>query len=155
MQSEQQSSNQITQVLAQNPAVQELLKRDFTYVQSYSQFCQTQASDNQATWQPELDQYRRAVELKRQQQEERRIAQERQLIQQQKRQHNLKLLLQWQKAAIVLGRSADYVERIREVTAEYEQGLPMSEKTIAARQQDLAAKERQQKPQRQQGELSL
>ncbi len=155
MQSEQQTPSQITQVLAQSPAVQELFKRDFTYVQSYSQFCQTQASDNQATWQPELDQYRRAVELERQQQEERRIAQERQLIQQQERQHNLELLGQWQEAAIALGRPASYVEQIREVTADYQQGLPLSKKTIAARQQDLAAKEQQQKMQRQRGELSL
>lgn len=143
MQSEQQTPSQITQVLAQSPAVQELLKRDFTYVQSYSQFCQSQASDNQATWQPELDQYRRAVELERQQQEEQRIASDRQQQQQQERQHNLKLLEQWQKTAIALGRPASYVERIREVTADYQRGLPLSEKTIAARQQDLAAKERQ------------
>jgi hypothetical protein len=155
MQSEQQSPNQITQVLAQSPAVQELLKRDFTYVQSYSQFCQSQASDNQATWQPELDQYLQAMELERQQQQERRVATEHQQQQQQERQHNLKLLLQWQEVAISLSRPASYVERIREVTADYQQGLPLSEKTIAARQQDLAAKERQQKAQRQQGELSL
>jgi len=51
MQSEQQSSNQITQVLAQSPAVQELLKRSPTYVQSYSEFCQSQAGSNQVTWQ--------------------------------------------------------------------------------------------------------
>ncbi|WP_009630911.1 relaxase/mobilization nuclease domain-containing protein [Synechocystis sp. PCC 7509] len=155
MQSQQQTSKQITQVLAQSPAVQELLKRDFTYAQSYSQFCQSQACDNQTTWQPDLDQYRRAVELERQQQEERRIASERQQQQQQERQHNLKLLLQWQETAIALGRPASYVERIREVTADYQRGLPLSEKTIAARQQDLAAKERQQKAQRPQGELSL
>lgn len=155
MQSEQQTPSQITQVLAQSPAVQELLKRDFTYVQSYSQFCQTQASDNQAIWQPELNQYRRAVELERQQQEEQRIASARQQQQQQERQHNLKLLEQWQKTAIALGRPVSYVERIREVTADYQQGLPLSEKTIAARQQDLAAYQQHQKAQRQQGELSL
>ena len=155
MQAEQQTLSQITQVLAQSPAVQELLKRDLTYAQSYSQFCQSQASDNQATWQTQLDQYRRAVEIERQQQEERRIASERQQQQQQERQHNLKLLLQWQETAISLGRPASYVERIREVTADYQQGLPLSEKTIAARQQDLAAKERQQKAQRPQGGLSL
>ncbi|MBA2748329.1 MAG: relaxase/mobilization nuclease domain-containing protein [Tatlockia sp.] len=153
MQSEQQSPNQITQVLAQSPAVQELLKRDFTYVQSYSQFCQSQASDNQATWQPELDQYLQAMELERQQQEERRVATEHQQQQQQERQHNLKLLLQWQEVAISLSRPASYVERIREVTADYQQGLPLSEKTMAARQQDLAAY--QLHIQRQQGELSL
>ena len=39
MQSQQQSPNQITQVLAQSPAVQELLTRDPSYVQSYSEFC--------------------------------------------------------------------------------------------------------------------
>jgi hypothetical protein len=38
-----------------------------------------------------------------------------------------------------LGRPADYVERIREVTADYQRGLPLSEKTIEARHKDLAA----------------
>jgi len=70
MQSQQQAPNQITQVLAQSPAVQELLRRSTTYVQSYSQFCQSQASDNQATWQAELDQYQRAVEIERQRQQQ-------------------------------------------------------------------------------------
>lgn len=153
MQSEQQTPSQITQVLTQSPAVQELLKRDRSYAQSYSQFCQSQASDNQATWQPSLDQYLRAVELERQQQEKQRIAQERQQQQQQERQHNLKLLLQWQETAIALGRPASYVERIREVTADYQRGLPLSEKTIAARQQDLAGYQRQM--QHQQGGPSL
>ena len=58
MQSEQQSPNQITQVLTQSPAVDELLKRDRTYAQSYSEFCQSQANDHQANWQFELDKYR-------------------------------------------------------------------------------------------------
>jgi hypothetical protein len=151
MQSEQQSPNQIAQVLAQSPAVQELLKRDRTYAQSYSEFCQSYARDNQATWQAGLDQYRRAVEIERQQQEQRRIAKERQLIQQQERQRNLELLGQWHSSAIALGKPADYVSRIREVTADYQRGLPLSEKTIAARQQDLAAKERQQQAQLEQG----
>jgi hypothetical protein len=154
MQSKQQTSNQITQVLAQSPAVQELLIRDLTYAQSYSQFCQSYARDNQATWQPELDQYRRAMEIERQQQEERRISSERQQ-QQQERQHNLKLLLQWQETAIALGKPVSYIERIREVTADYQQGLPLSEKTIAARQQDLAAQERQIQVQQEQGGPSL
>jgi hypothetical protein len=48
----------------------------------------------------------------------------------------LKQLLQWQEAASSLGKPASYVERIREVTASYQRGLPLSEKTIAARQQD-------------------
>lgn len=151
MQSQQQSSNQITQVLAQSPAVQELRRRDFSYVQSYSEFCQSQASTNQATWQTSLDQYRRAVEIERQRTEQQRIALERQLIQQQERQHNLKQLEQWQEAAISLGKPASYIERIREVTASYQRGLPLSEKTIAARQQDLAAKERQHQKQQQRG----
>jgi vacuolar-type H+-ATPase subunit I/STV1 len=153
MQEKQQSPNQITQVLAQSPAVDELLKRDHSYAQSYSQFCQSYASDNQATWQSELDQYRRTVEIERQQQEQQRIAKERQLIQQQERQHNLDLLAQWQKAAISLGKPVSYVERIREVTADYQRGLPLSEKAIEARQQDLAAY--QQKMQLEQGKLSL
>ena len=72
--------------------------------------------------------------------EQQRIAKERQLLEQQERQHNLELLGQWQKAAISLGKPADYVERIREVTADYQRGLPLSAKTIAARQKDLAAK---------------
>ena len=46
MQSQQQTPNQITQVLAQSPAVQELLRRSLTYVQSYSEFCQSQAAAN-------------------------------------------------------------------------------------------------------------
>lgn len=151
MQSRQQSPNQISQVLAQSPAVDELLKRDLSYAQSYSEFCQSQASDNQATWQPKLDQYLRAVEIERQRQEQQRIALELRQQQQQERQHNLKQLEQWQKAAISLGKPADYVERIREVTASYQRGLPLSEKTIAARQQDLAAYQRhQQKPERNQ-----
>ncbi len=151
MQSRQQSPNQITQVLAQSPAVQELLRRDPSYVQSYSEFCQSQASDNQATWQQSLDQYLRAVEIERQRQEEQRIALELRQQQQQERQHNLKLLGQWQKAAISLGKPASYVERIQQVTADYQRGLPLSEKTIEARQQDLAAYQRQQqKPERNQ-----
>ena len=151
MQSRQQSSDQITQVLAQSPAVDELLKRDLFYAQSYSQFCQTQANALQATWQPELDQYRKAAEAERQRQEQQRIAIELRQQQQQERQHNLKLLGQWQKAASSLGKPADYVERIREVTASYQRGLPLSEKTIAARQQDLATHQRQQqKPERNQ-----
>lgn len=153
MQSKQQSPNQITQVLAQSPAVDELLKRDRSYAQSYSEFCQSYASDNQATWQSELDQYRRTVEIERQQQEQQRIAKERQLQQQQERQHNLELLAQWQKAANALGKPVSYVELIREVKADYQRGLPLSEKTIAARQQDLAAY--QQKMQLKRGELSL
>jgi hypothetical protein len=151
MQSQQQTPNQITQVLAQSPAVQELLRRDSTYVQSYSEFCQSQANANQSTWQPSLDQYLRAASAERQRQEQQRIALELRQQQQQERQHNLKLLGQWQKAAISLGKPADYVERILEVTADYQRGLPLSEKTIAARQQDLAAYQQQQpKPERNQ-----
>ncbi len=56
---------------------------------------------------------------------------------------------------IALGRPVSYVERIREVTADYQRGLPLSEKTIAARQKDLTAYQQQQKAQRQQRELSL
>ena len=153
MQSEQQSPNQITQVLTQSPAVQELLKRDRSYAQSYSRFCQSQACDNQANWQPELDQYRRAVEIERQSMEQQRIASERQQQQQQELQHNLKLLEQWQETAIALGRLASYVERIREVTADYQRGIPLSEQTIEARQQDLAAYQLQM--QLKQGGLSL
>ncbi|WP_373526273.1 relaxase/mobilization nuclease domain-containing protein [Nostoc sp.] len=155
MQEGQQSTNQIAQVLAQSPAVQELLKRDRTYTQSYSEFCQSYARDNQATWQIELDQYRSSGEIERQRQEQQRIAKERQLIQQQEQQHNLKLLGQWHSSAIALGKPASYVERIREVTADHQRGIPLSEKTIAARQQDLAAYQRQIQMQRQQGGLSL
>lgn len=153
MQKQQQSPNQIAQVLAQSPAMQELLKRDRSYVQSYSQFCQTQATQNCQPWQRQLDQYQRAVEVERQRQEQGRIALERQLIQQQERQHNLKQLKQWQEAAISLGKPVSYMEWIREVTADYQRGLPLSEKTIEARQQDLAAY--QQKMQLKQGGLSL
>jgi len=139
MQSQQQAPNQITQVLAQSPAVQELLRRSTTYVQSYSEFCQSQASTNQATWQAELDQYRRAVEIELERQDQRRITKERQQQQQLEGQHNLKLLGQWQSAALALGKPASYVERILLVTADYQRGLPLSEKTIAARQKDLTA----------------
>ncbi|WP_158265928.1 relaxase/mobilization nuclease domain-containing protein [Chroococcidiopsis sp. CCALA 051] len=153
MQSRRQTPNQITQVLSQSPAVQELLKRDLTYVQNYSEFCQSQANANQATWQTVLDQYRLESEAERQRQEQRRIAKERQLIQQRERQDNLKQLLQWQEAAISLGKPASYVERIREVTADYQRGLPLSEKIVAARQKDLAAY--QQQVERHRGGLSL
>ena len=95
------------------------------------------------------------MEIERQRQEQRRIAMERQQQQQRERQHNLKLLGQWQEAAISLGRPASYLERIRQVTADYQRGVPLSEKTIAARQQDLAAYQKQLQVQRQQGELSL
>lgn len=150
---QRQSLNQITQVLAQSPAVDELLKRDRSYSVSYSEFCQTYARANHTTWQAELVQYRRAVETERQQQEQWRIAKERQLIQQQERQHNSELLGQWQKAAISLGKPVFYVERIREVMADYQRGLPLSEKIIEARQKDLAAYQSQMQCQR--GELSL
>ncbi len=106
MQEQQQSPNQITQFLTQSPAVQELIKRDRSYAQSYSKFCQSQANANQATWLFELDKYRRAVEIERQQQEQQRRALESQQQQQQERQHNLKLLGHWQEAALTLGRSA-------------------------------------------------
>jgi hypothetical protein len=143
MQSRQQSPKQITQVLAQSPAVQELVKRNLDYAVSYSQFCQSYACDNQATWQASLDQYHAALEIERQRQEQQRIASERQQQQQLERQHNLKLLGQWQKAAIALGKPADYVSRIREVTADYQRGLPLSEKIVEARHTDLAAYQQQ------------
>jgi len=109
------------------------------------------ASDNQATWQTELDQYRRAVEAERQLMEQRRVALELKQQQQRERQHNLKLLGQWQEAAISLGKPASYVERIQAVTSDYQGGLPLSDQTIAARQKDLAAY--QQQMQRHQQEL--
>lgn len=140
---QQQTPNSITQVLSQSPAVQELLKRDRFYVQSYSEYCQSKALTNQSTWLPDLDQYRKAVEIERQRQEQERIAVERQRIEQLERQHNLKLLEQWQKAAISLDKPADYVSRIREVTADYQRGLPLSEKIVEARQEDLATYQQQ------------
>ncbi len=78
------------------------------------------------------------MEIERQQQEQQRIAKERQQQQQLERQHNLKLLEQWHKAAIALGKPADYVEQIGEVTADYQRGLPLSEKIVEARHTDLA-----------------
>lgn len=155
MQKQQHSSNQIAQVLAQSPVVQEIVKRDVSYAQSYSQFCQSQSVANQAPWQAKLDQYRRAVEAQRQRQAQQRIAQERQQRQQQQRQHNLQLLGQWQEAAISLGKPATYVERIREVTADYQRGLPLSEQTTAARQQDIATYQQQQQVQDQHRGFSL
>jgi len=53
-----------------------------------------------------------SVEIERQHQEQQRIAKERQQQQQRERQHNLKLLGQWQSAAISLGKPALYVELI-------------------------------------------
>ncbi len=138
MQSQQQTPNEITFVLAQSPAVQELLKRDRSYVQSYSSYCQSIALTNQSTWRPDLEQYRKAMEIERQITEQQRIASVRQQQQQQERQRNLKLLEQWQKAAIALGKPADYVSRIVEVTADYQRGLPLSKNIVEARQQDLA-----------------
>jgi hypothetical protein len=55
----------------------------------------------------------------------------------------LKLLKQWQKAAIALDKPADYVSRIVEVTADYQHGLPLSEKIVEARQKDLATYQQQ------------
>lgn len=111
MQQQRQTPNEITQVLSQSPAVQELLKRDLSYAHSYSEYCQSQATDNQVTWRDSLDQYRTALENERQIQEQERIAVERQRIEQLERQHNLKLLGQWQKAAISLGKPADFKGR--------------------------------------------
>ncbi|HCF29182.1 MAG TPA: hypothetical protein DEV81_18715 [Cyanobacteria bacterium UBA11049] len=135
---QRQTSNSITQVLLQSPAVQELLKRDRSYAHSYSQYCQSKASNNQATWLKQLDQYRSSVEAERQIFEQQRIATERQRQDLLERQHNLDLLGQWQTAAIALGQPADYVERIREVTADYQRGLPLSENIVEARTEDLA-----------------
>lgn len=151
MQEQQQTPSQITQVLAQSPDMQELAKRDRSYVQSYSQFCQSQAAANQPTWQVKLDQHRRAVEVERQCQEQRRIALERQQRLRQERQYNLKLLGQWQEAAIALDRPAFYVERIQAITADYKRGQPLSEQVVAARKQDLAVYQRQLQKQQQKG----
>lgn len=152
MQQQRQTPNSITQVLSQSPAVQELLKRDLTYVQSYSEYCQSQANANQATWRPDLDQYRAALEIERQIQQQQRIAKERQRQEQLERQHNLDLLKQWHSAAISLGKPADYVERIGEVTANYQRGLLLSEQIVAARQKDLATYQQQRGAQRHQQE---
>ena len=138
MQSQQQTPNEITFVLAQSPAVQELLKRDRSYAHSYSQYCQSIALTNQSTWRPDFEQYRKAMEIERQITEQQRIASVRQQQQQLERQHNLKLLKQWQKAAIALGKPADYVSRIVEVTADYQRGLPLSENIVEAGTEDLA-----------------
>jgi len=84
----EQSPNQITQILAQSPAV-DVTKRDRSYSVIYSKFCQTQASANQPTWQTELVQYRSSDRAPA---AGAAHSQERQLIQQQERQHNLALL---------------------------------------------------------------
>ena len=55
MQSRQQSQNSITQVLAQSPAVQELQSRDRSYVQNYSEYCQSQAEVFDRKSQPILE----------------------------------------------------------------------------------------------------
>ena len=120
-----------------------LESRDRSYVHNYSEYCQSQANANQATWKPVLDQYQKDVERERQRQEQQRITQERQRQQQLERQYHLERLEQWHSAAIALGKPADYVERIRVVTADYQRGLPLSEKSVAARTKDLADRERQ------------
>lgn len=62
---------------------------------------------------------------------------------------------QRQETAIALDKPSDYVEQIREVTADYQRGLPLLEKIVAVRQEDLAAYQQQQKAQLKQEELSL
>lgn len=146
---QQQSPKQITQVLAHSPGVQELVKRDKSYVQSYSEFCQEQACNNETNWLVELNQYNRAVEIERQRQEQQRRIKEQQQREQREREHNLKLLGQWEQTAIHLGRSANYVKRIREITTDYQRGVPLSEKTIEAYERDRSALERQIQAQRQ------
>lgn len=60
------------------------------------------------------------MEAEHQRQEQRRIALECQQQQQQEQQYNLKLLGQWQEAAIALDRSASYLEQIQEITTNYQ-----------------------------------
>lgn len=134
---QQQSPKQITQVLSQSPAVQELVKRDSSYAESYSQYCQEQSSNDRSNWQAELDNYLRAVERERQIAEQKRIAQERQQREEIKRQRELKLLEQWQEAARSLGKTASYIQRIRELTTDYRGGQPLSDKAMAVREKDL------------------
>jgi hypothetical protein len=143
MQQQQQQLNQITLVLAHSPAMQELRKRDHTYVQNYSQFCQSTAREHHDTWQLQLEEYLKAVEIERQQKEQQRIAAERERLQQQQRQRYLKLLAHWEQIAIALGRSADYVEKIQQITDSYERGLPLSKKAIEACVQDTEDYHRQ------------
>jgi len=86
---EEQSPNQITQILAQSPAVDELLKRD----RSYPWYTQNSARLRlvQTSQLGRLNLSSIVALIERQQQQQ-RIAKERQLIQQQERQHNLDLL---------------------------------------------------------------
>jgi len=52
---------------------------------------------------------------------------------------------------VYLGRSANYLKRIQEITADYKRGIPLSDKTIEACERDLAAaREREIQAQRQQ-----
>jgi hypothetical protein len=150
---QQQSPKQITQVLSQSPAVQELVKRDSSYAESYSQYCQEQSSNNQSNWQVELDNYLCTRQTERQIAERKRISQERQQREEMKRERELKLLEQWQGAAISLGKPESYIQRIREMVTDYEGGKPLSEKVMAAREKDL--RDYQHSMQRQDKGLSL
>src|SRR5579883_185561 len=143
MQQQQQQPNQITLVLAHSPAMQELRKRDHTYVQNYSQFCQSTAHEHHYTWQLQKEEYLKAMEIERQQKEQQRIAAERERLQQQQRQRYLKLLAHWEQIAIALGRPGDYVEKIQQITDSYERGLPLSKKAIEACVQDTEDYHRQ------------
>jgi hypothetical protein len=134
---QEQSPKQITQVLAESPAVQELVKRDSSYAESYSQYCQEQSSNNQSNWQVELDNYLCTIQIECQIAEQKRIAKERQQREEIKRERELKLLEQWQGAAISLGKPESYIQRIREVAADYEGGQLLSDKVMAAREKDL------------------
>jgi N12 class adenine-specific DNA methylase len=64
-----------------------------------------------------------------------------------KRKEGLDLLSAWEKVAIALGRSSDYVGRIREITVEYSQGGAVSEKAINAMRHDNQALQQIQQPQ--------
>jgi hypothetical protein len=150
---QEQSPKQITQVLSRSPAVQELVKRDLSYAESYSQYCQKQSSNNQSNWQVELDNYLRTLQTERQNAERQRLAQERQQQEEIKRERELKLLEQWQQAAISIGRPASYIQRIREVAADCQRGQLLSDKAMAAREKDL--RDYQHSMQRQDRGLSL
>jgi N12 class adenine-specific DNA methylase/adenine-specific DNA methylase len=64
-----------------------------------------------------------------------------------KRKEGLDVLNAWEKVAIALGRSSDYVGRIREISVEYSQGGSVSEKAIAAMCNDNQALQQRQEQQ--------
>ena len=63
----------------------------------------------------------------------------------QKREKGLKVLLEWEVIAQKLGKPEAYGKRIREITEDYRQGVPLSDRAKKALTQDLEAYQQSQK----------